>query len=106
MFLRISFSKASDLFLFCWEAAWVCPGRSALQSAAQGETKTLRPFRHIDVIIKTEEAQNKLIKTCNQARINLQVQQVIPLSEKEESFGENPKVSTCAGAGMHRRELW
>ena len=40
---------------FCWEAAWVCPGRGALQSAAQGETKTLRPSRHIDVIITTKE---------------------------------------------------
>ena len=83
--------------------------------------KTLRPSRHIDEIIKTKEAPNKLTKTCNQARINPRVPQrgdsIIhrrkralvktrrwaPAPEREyteEGFGEIREESTCARASV------
>ena len=116
----LGWSSCFVLSFFCWEAAWVCPGRSALQSAAQGETKTLRPFCHSDVIVKTKKHETNLQKRATRPesiykyskewfhrhrkkRALVKTRRWAPVPEREyteEGFGEIREESTCAGASV------
>ena len=86
--------------IFFLAAAWVCPGRIALQSAKQRWEETLWPSSQIDVIHQAKVNKNMQSRPKNHPQKGPK-----PLEKRMEGTSENPRVSTWA-RGWHRQETY